>query len=223
MRCERCWGPRGAVSSQTPLPRRPGPWSAHPRHPRAHAGVPPGGESPALSGAGGAGRELWVWLEARGALTLPRASFSCFSDAACFMLAARTILWASWEEGRLRVSAEGPADTQQPRSPTCNHPPPPPSRPPHLKQAGCQLLQLPFQLLPHPGQPLTLLVLQLQLLGRGRGSRWVAVSPTGAPGLAWMGPGTPLPPTRPDQAPWPGSSYVGLWAPTALPLLSYSL
>lgn len=98
-------------------------------------------------------------------LTLPRASFSCFSDAACFMLASRTILWASWEEGRLCVSGEGPARSRQTRSPTR----PPAGRPRYLEQAGRQLLQLPFQLLPHLGQPLALLVLQLQLL---RGPGW---------------------------------------------------
>lgn len=59
-----------------------------------------------------------VWFRAGRGLTLPRASFSCFSDAACFMLASRTILWASWEEGRLCVSTEGRVGTQQ------THPPP---------------------------------------------------------------------------------------------------
>lgn len=36
---------------------------------------------------------------------------------------------------------------------------------PYLKQAGCQLLQLPLQLLPHLGQALAFLIFQLQLLG----------------------------------------------------------
>lgn len=118
-------------------------------------------------------------------LTLPRASFSCFSDAACFMLASRTILWASWEGGRLCVSGEGPARGRQTRSRTRPPTRPPAGRPRYLKQAGRQLLQLPFQLLPHLGQPLALLILQLQLL---RGPGRAAVS------LAWGVGGDPGPP-----------------------------
>lgn len=84
---------------------------------------------------------------------MPRASFSCFSEAACFMLASRTILWASWEEGRLCENGKEPMDAWQTQSPA--------GQPLYLEQAGCQLLQLPFQLLPNLGQSLTLLILQL--------------------------------------------------------------
>lgn len=46
------------------------------------------------------GEEKKQWDRQGEKQTFPSASFSCFSAAACFTLASRTILWASYRAGR---------------------------------------------------------------------------------------------------------------------------